>query len=30
MVEPFWKEPCKHIDEFDKTIFLGDYVDHYP
>lgn len=26
----FWKEPCKHIDEFDKTIFLGDYVDHYP
>ena len=26
----FWKEPCEHIDEFDKTIFLGDYVDHYP
>ena len=18
----FWKEPCKHIDEFDKTIFF--------
>lgn len=26
----FWKEPCKHIDEFDKVVFLGDYVDHYP
>lgn len=26
----FWVEPCKHIDEFDKVIFLGDYHDPYP
>lgn len=26
----FWKEPCEHYDEFDKVIFLGDYLDHYP
>lgn len=26
----FWEEPCKHIDEFDKVIFLGDYHDPYP
>ena len=26
----FWIEPCKHIDEFDKVIFLGDYHDPYP
>lgn len=25
----FWKEPCEHYDEFDKVIFLGDYLDHY-
>ena len=25
----FWIEPCKHIDEFDKVIFLGDYHDPY-
>ena len=26
----FWKEPCEHYNEFDKVIFLGDYLDHYP
>lgn len=27
----FWKEPLlEHIDEYDKVIFLGDYVDPYP
>ena len=26
----FWIESCKHIDEFDKVIFLGDYHDPYP
>ena len=26
----FWKEPCEHYYEFDKFIFLGDYLDHYP
>lgn len=26
----FWEEPCSHIDEFDKVIFLGDYHDPYP
>lgn len=26
----FWIEPCNHIDEFDKVIFLGDYHDPYP
>jgi predicted phosphodiesterase len=25
----FWIEPCSHIDEFDKIIFLGDYHDPY-
>lgn len=25
----FWKEPCKHIDDFEKVIFLGDYLDPY-
>lgn len=26
----FWIEPCQHIDEFDKVVFLGDYHDPYP
>lgn len=27
----FWKEPIdKYIDEVDKVIFLGDYLDYYP
>lgn len=26
----FWVEPCSHVDEFDKIIFLGDYHDPYP
>lgn len=26
----FWIEPCSHVDEFDKIIFLGDYHDPYP
>ena len=26
----FWMEPCSHVDEFDKIIFLGDYHDPYP
>ena len=25
----FWIEPCSHVDEFDKIIFLGDYHDPY-
>ena len=25
----FWMEPCNHIDEFDKVVFLGDYHDPY-
>lgn len=25
----FWIEPCSHIDEFDKIVFLGDYHDPY-
>lgn len=25
----FWREPCTHIRDFDKVIFLGDYLDHY-
>ena len=25
----FWMEPCSHVDEFDKVIFLGDYHDPY-
>ena len=25
----FWKEPCKNIDEYDKVVFLGDYLDPY-
>ena len=25
----FWIEPCSHINEFDKIIFLGDYHDPY-
>lgn len=25
----FWIEPCSHVDEFDKVIFLGDYHDPY-
>ena len=27
----FWKEPVrKHIDDYDKVVFLGDYLDSYP
>ena len=26
----FWMEPCSHIDDFDKVVFLGDYHDPYP
>lgn len=25
----FWKEPCKDMSQWDKVIFLGDYVDPY-
>ena len=25
----FWMEPCSHVDEFNKIIFLGDYHDPY-
>lgn len=26
----FWRNPClKHHNEYDKIIFLGDYLDHY-
>lgn len=26
----FWKEPTKNMDDYDKVIFIGDYLDHYP
>lgn len=26
----FWVEPCSHVDDFDKIVFLGDYHDPYP
>ena len=25
----FWKEPCKNIENYDKVVFLGDYLDPY-
>ena len=25
----FWEEPCKHIEDYDKIVFLGDYMDPY-
>lgn len=25
----FWKKPCSNITEYDKVIFLGDYLDSY-
>lgn len=25
----FWKEPCNNIDQYDKVVFLGDYMDPY-
>lgn len=25
----FWKEPCENIDEYDKIVFIGDYLDPY-
>ena len=25
----FWKKPCEKIDEYDRVIFLGDYIDPY-
>lgn len=25
----FWKEPCQNIEDYDKVIFLGDYLDPY-
>lgn len=26
----FWKEPLKHVDEYEHIVFLGDYLDSYP
>ena len=26
----FWKEACSHKDDFEKIVFLGDYVSPYP
>lgn len=26
----FWKVPCENINDYDKVIFLGDYMDPYP
>lgn len=26
----FWVEPCSHVEEYDKIVFLGDYHDPYP
>lgn len=25
----FWKKPCQNIQDFDKIVFLGDYLDPY-
>lgn len=25
----FWRKPCEDIDEYDKVVFLGDYLDPY-
>ena len=25
----FWEEQCKHIEDYDKIVFLGDYMDTY-
>jgi len=25
----FWREPCQNIEEYDKIVFLGDYLDPY-
>ena len=25
----FWKKPCENVDEYDRIIFLGDYLDPY-
>ena len=25
----FWKKPCENVNEFDRVIFLGDYLDPY-
>lgn len=25
----FWEKPCQNIDQYDKVIFIGDYVDPY-
>lgn len=25
----FWEEPCKQVEDYDKIIFLGDYMDPY-
>lgn len=25
----FWKEPCKDIGNYEKVVFLGDYLDPY-
>ena len=27
---PFWTKPSKRVNEYDKVIFLGDYMDPYP
>lgn len=26
----FWKDAVKDVDEYDKIIFIGDYLDYYP
>jgi predicted MPP superfamily phosphohydrolase len=26
----FWKKPCEDMSQWDKVVFLGDYVDPYP
>lgn len=26
----FWKYATKHIDEYERVVFLGDYLDPYP
>lgn len=26
----FWKAPCQHPEDYEKIIFLGDYLDPYP
>lgn len=26
----FWKEPCSHMGDYEKVVFLGDFLSPYP